>query len=122
MATAKMKLYPYVRVSPKGELQSVNAFTWKTEDKVEDSGSFCFELPPIELDVEVAEDFRPACVQLLRAHRGKLQAEHHMLMTRMQFQENQLLAISAPEVLDASEGPKAKAINQDGEGDDDIPF
>jgi hypothetical protein len=132
MATAKITIRPYIYVQANGEFYFAGATEGLGEitDKVNNDGSFSIAMPSFEHELEFPEDLRPACVALLRQHKEKVKAEHHMLMTRLQFQENQLLAIGAPDIVGDAPGIRVEGEVQDVEikgnqclrGEDDIPF
>lgn len=104
MAKAKLKLYPYLTLDEKGELQAVHAFTWPTADKMETdqySTRFIIALPMIEVEVTHPDDCRSACLALLKQFKGEQISGHQLLMTKLQFTENGLLGLAAPDIIDA---------------------
>jgi hypothetical protein len=100
----KLKIYPYLVLDQMAENPMLVGYGWPTKDEVTSDGGFRIALPTFELDVPIpdANALKAAAVQLLRATRRDKMAEHANLMTWMQFQENQLLGLAAPEVLDAA--------------------
>jgi hypothetical protein len=124
----KIKVYPYTQFDSEGKFLRLDANTYgpygenKTKGgEVSEHGSVTVYLPMIEIEIEGPElaALEAKAVEILRAHKGKLQADHHLMMTKLQFIENNLLRLSAPEVLDRGEGPKGKPIDL---GGPDIPF
>lgn len=102
MAKAKITLYPYVVLDSSAQFSHMAAYIWETKDKMSEEGTFSIALPKVEIEVTVPDDYRPACLALLRQHRGQLSAEHQATLTRLQFVENSLLGLAAPDVLDAA--------------------
>lgn len=100
MAQCKLTLYPYVTLDDKGNFYFANAYSWKMEVTVED-GKIRVPLEPIEISFEYPDDLRPQALAILRAHRTKLNGEHQQTLTKLQFLENNLLALAAPDVLDS---------------------
>lgn len=125
MAVHMLMVYPYARFNSKGEFAEVHFQSWKpfsdeakNGGKVSEEGEITIHLPPLTIRVEAPDlsALEAKAVALLRIHKEKVRAEHAQLMARMQFAENNLLRLSAPDVLDAGEGPKAKPIKP---GNDD---
>lgn len=122
MAYETVTMYPYVRLTqqPDGsQSRYVQMFNWKTESKVEDGGdTIVIALPEIEVTVQFADDLRPQALEILRANRQKLKAEHQALLTKLQWLENQLLAIEQSEVLDPVE-PRVRFYKEPNNYDDE---
>lgn len=115
-----IKLHPYVFLNGKGELQSLDANTTHLygDGEVTQYGHIVVTLPSVQLEVEFPDDLRPQALAVLRKFRERLSAEHHATMTRLQFTENQLLALDAPDILDAEEELRRPQARDD----DDDPF
>lgn len=102
MAQTALKLYPYARVGGDfGSTPFVNAYSWQTESKIEDGGDqVTIALPPIEIQISHPADLRPLALEILRANRQELKAKHQALLTKLQYLENQLLALEHMDILD----------------------
>lgn len=133
MARAKIKMYPYacVQLGDKG-MASVGygAHSWPHDPMYsKDYNHVLIPLSPVEVEVEVPDDLRPQCLEILGKFRQDIKAEHQLTLTRLHFAENSLLGLAAPEVLDAREeatprkvGPAPGLGRPWDDADDDIPF
>jgi hypothetical protein len=111
MATAKLKVYPYLTIDEQGNVTgTLHTDSWRSREAEEQGGSLSeysqaiyVHLPAIEIDIELPpdQDIRAKALGVLNACRGKLRAEHQKTMTKFQFMENRLLGLAAPDILDA---------------------
>lgn len=126
MAKAKLKLYPYVRLDGKGELKYIGAGSWRVDDEVDAiSGNMTIGLPIMEVEIEYPDpdQMRAGALAAVQDFRRKKQAEYAILMNAIQFLENNLMRLEAPDVLDKGEGPAATPVTELSPDDDgDIPF
>lgn len=138
MASKKIKAYPYLYLSLDGKIQNVSVQGYPSEANLSiQYSSITLPLPllEIELDLPEQDDINRRCVELLRADRDKLRAEHTALMTKYQFLENQLLGLPAPDIVEGDGRRRYEdqpiedaAVKPEknwgkGEGDDpDFPF
>lgn len=105
----KMMIHPTATfsISPKGKIEGpmFSHSSSKVEDYYSSEYAYIqlFAAPPIEVEVEVPNNFDAQLLAALRAGKEKLRAEHTAAMTKLQFLENNLLKLEAPEVLDAAE-------------------
>lgn len=131
MAKAKLTVYPYTTLDENGQPTGrVHADSYRTQKDVaiggsisEYSGIILVHLPAIEIEVELPGDIQFRAAEVLRAHRNELRAAHQATLTKLQFLENQLLGLAAPDILDKGEGPIVSHIlADDSDSDSDIPF
>lgn len=123
MAKVTITLYPYAYYDKHGAFSHSGIFTWSQTSAITTEGNIILALPSEKFEVDLPDDPRPQLLEILRAHRGKLNAEHQNTLTKLQFMENNLLGLAAPEVLDAVKKPPREAPYGDLiDRDDDIPF
>lgn len=106
MATAKVKVYPYVCLDLKGELKYVAVNAFPGEDKADVKyGSIFIYLPAIELDVNTPTDdqLRLGAAALIDKQMLDERAAFHAQQTLMQSVKNDLLRLEHAEVLDAAD-------------------
>lgn len=134
----KVKVWPYVAIGADGRVGVSLHFCdpkWmypddiKSNGRIQEDGAVQVWLSPVELNVEYAPNaVNDAALVVLREQRSKLVAKHQLMMTKLQFLENQLLGLPAPTILDAepTERPESLDIIDDvapkGDRDGDIPF
>ena len=114
MAKLKLTVYPYAIIDEEGRVQDrLGVESYRSPEATLAGGSVSsfsgviyVHLPTIELLVEVPNDIKLKALPILQAYRKDLRAEHQKQLTKLQFLENNLLALSAPDVLDAGEGPQ----------------
>lgn len=129
MATAKVRVYPYVTLNHKGDFVSVSAQGWQSDDSVGDNFIF-MGLPMIELEIQYPdeEQLRAGAAQMLAGEMQKARTEFMAKMNALETIRNNMLRLAAPEVLDKADlrGQTAKPVGVPGEfgegEDDDIPF
>lgn len=139
---ASVKLYPYAHFSAEGKFMYIGANTYRygvEETKAggevsKESGTITVYLPAMEIEVSepAMAELEGKAVELLRHSRDKIRASHHMLMTKMQMAENNLLRLGAPEVIERVENERQPSPLEDVEdvtprrpgesGDPDMPF
>lgn len=130
-----VKVCPRVNLDVEGNFSHISIQSYNSEDYVSaEYGTISYGLPELELtlDAPTEEEIRKRALEVLRANRDKLRADHQATMTRFSFMEGQLLRIGPPEVVEAdgrtrreivdAEDAVVKAAPKAGEDDDDIPF
>lgn len=128
MATAKVKVYPYVTLDLKGNLQGIYAAGWKVEDSVSEY-SLQIGLPMIEVEVFVPDEgqLRLGAAQMIDEKMTDARAKFHAQQTLMQSVKNDLLRLEHVDVLDRADKPTRNveddvALEESRDDIDDIPF
>lgn len=128
-----IKFYPYLYLSLDGKLSHVSGSAYSGTDVISlEYSSITHYLPLMEIEVEIPNEaeIRAKALEILRANRTKLRAEHTAILTKLQFVENQLLGLPAPDLVEGERRPYHSAGAEDAtvkpsqeEGEDDgSPF
>lgn len=108
MAKAALKVYPYVYLDARGKHQfTAFSATPNLKDRPKDvfepsyGGSFTIYLDPIEVEVDIPEDFTEKCLSALGQTGAQIEQEFKSRKYFMAQVRNQLLRLPAPDILDA---------------------
>lgn len=104
MATAKSKVHLHAYFDKDGKFSSWTFLTWKQDDKNIGEYGFHVFVKTVEVETEVPpmEDITKGAVGVVQAAIKQKVADHQLWMTQMALLKNNLLALPAPDVLDAA--------------------